>query len=78
LLALVSGHRDADGKSHEHHKHRACPVCSALGSLAGLAPPSPTALPVPLPTGLRATLSVIEGQSVGAPAAYRARAPPLA
>ena len=80
LLALLTGHRDADGKSDEHGKHHgaACPVCSALGSLAGLAPPSPTALLVPLPTGLRATLSVIEGESVGAPAAYRSRAPPLA
>jgi hypothetical protein len=78
LLALLSGHRDADGQSDEHHKHHACPVCSALGSLAGLAAPSPTALPVPLPTGLRATLSVIEGESFGTPAAYRSRAPPSA
>jgi len=80
LLALLSGHRDADGKSDEHGKHHgtACPVCSALGSLAGLAPPSPTALPVPLPTEPPATLSLIVGESVGAPAAYRSRAPPLA
>ena len=80
LLALLSGHRDADGKSDERGKHHgtACPVCSSLGSLTGLAQPSPTALPVPLPAGLRATLSVIEGESRGAPAAYRSRAPPLA
>jgi hypothetical protein len=80
LLAVLSGHRHADGKSDEHGKHHrtACPVCSALGSLAGLAQPSPTALPVSLPTGLPAMLSVIEDESVGGPAAYRSRAPPLA
>jgi hypothetical protein len=80
LLALLSGHRDTNGKSDGHGKHHgtACPVCSSLGSLAGLTPPSPTALSVPLPTRLRATLSVIEGESFGAPAAYRSRAPPLA
>jgi len=78
LLALLSGHRDADGNADEHHKHQACPVCGALGALAGLPPPSPTALSVPLPAGLPATPSVIEGESLGAPAAYRSRAPPLA
>ena len=78
LLALPRGHRDADGKADKHDKHHACPVCSALGALAGLPAPSPTALAVPPPPGLPATLSVIEGESAGAPAAYRSRAPPSA
>ena len=78
LLGLLSGHRDADGEADKHHKHQACPVCGALGALAGLPAPSPTALAVPPPPGLPATLSVIEGESAGAPAAYRSRAPPSA
>jgi hypothetical protein len=78
LLGLLNGHRDADGEADKHHKHQACPVCGALGALAGLPAPSPTALAVPPPAGLPATLSVIEGESAGAPAAYRSRAPPSA
>lgn len=78
LLALLTGHHGANGKSGEHGKHRACPVCSALGSLAGLASPKPMALSAPLPPGLPATSSVVESESLGAPASYRSRAPPLA
>jgi len=78
LLAPLSGHRDADGQSDEHYKHQACPVCGALGALAGLPAPSPTALAVLPPADLPATLTVIEGESAGAPGAYRSRAPPLA
>ena len=78
LLALLSGHRDADGKPEEHGKHHACPVCSAIGSLAAIAPPAPAALSLPLPAGLPAAHSVIQAERVGAPAAYRSRAPPLA
>ena len=78
LLALLSGHRDADGKSEEHGKHHACPVCSAIGSLAAFAPPAPAALSFPLPVGLPVAQSVIQAERVGAPAGYRSRAPPLA
>ena len=78
LLGLLSGHHDANGKSDEHSKHHACPVCSTLGALAGFVPPTLMALSVPLPAGLPATLSVIEDESVGAPTAYHSRAPPLA
>ena len=78
LLALLSGHREADGTSDEHGKHHACPVCSALGALAGFAPPAPTALLVPSPARLPAALFVIQAERVGAPAAYRSRAPPVA
>ena len=78
LLALLSGHPEADGKSHEHGKHHACPVCSALGSLAGFAPPAPIALLVPVPAGLPVAHFVTQAERVGAPAAYRSRAPPLA
>ena len=30
LLAMLSGHPEADGTSDEHGKHHACPVCGAL------------------------------------------------
>ena len=78
LLELLSGHRETDGTSDEHGKHHACPVCSALGALAGFAPPAPTTLVVPSPARLPAALFVIQAERVGAPAAYRSRAPPLA
>ena len=78
LLALLAGHRDADGQPDEHHKHHACPVCGALGALAGLPPPSPTALAVPLPAGLPAAHFVIQAERARVPAAYRSRAPPPA
>ena len=78
LLALLSGHPEADGKSHEHGKHHACPVCSALGALAGFAPPALTALLVPVSVGLPVALFVIQAERVGIAAAYRSRAPPLA
>ena len=78
LLGLLSGHHDANGKSDEHSKHHACPVCSTLGALAGFVPPTLMALSVPLPAGLPATLSLAESESVGAPGAYHSRAPPWA
>jgi hypothetical protein len=78
LLALLTGHRDADGRPEEHSKHHACPVCSAIGSLAAFAPPPPVALSVPLPAGLPAALPLIQDEPVGAPGAYRSRAPPVA
>jgi hypothetical protein len=78
LLALLSGHREADGTSDEHGKHHACPVCSALGALAGFAPPAPTALLALAPVGLPNAYSVIQAERAGAPAAYRSRAPPVA
>ena len=80
LLALLCGHCVANGTADEHGKNHgtACPVCSALGALAGLVPPNSMALSVPLPPGLPATSSVVESQSVGASAAYRSRAPPFA
>ena len=78
LLGLLSGHRDADGEADKHHKHQACPVCGALGALAGLPPPSPTALAVPLPAGLPAAHFVIQAERARVPAAYRSRAPPSA
>jgi hypothetical protein len=78
LLALLSGHRGADGRPEEHGKRHACPVCSAIGSLAVFTPPPPAALSAPLPAGLPAGLGVIQGEPVGAPGAYRSRAPPVA
>jgi hypothetical protein len=78
LLGLLTGHRDGDDKSDEHGKHHACPVCSALGDLAGFAPPAPAVLSAPLPSGLPAAPFVIQAERVGATAAYRSRAPPIA
>jgi hypothetical protein len=78
LLALLSGHPETDGTSDEHGKHHDCPVCSALGALAGFAPPAPTALLALFPVGLPKAHSVTQAERVGAPAAYRSRAPPVA
>ena len=77
LLALLSGHRDANGKSDEHGKHHACPVCSALGTLAGFVAPASTALPAPTPAALPPAYFLVQIERFGAPAAYRSRAPPL-
>lgn len=78
LLALLSGHPETDGTSDDHGKHHACPVCSALGALAAFAPPTPTALPVPFPAERPTAHFVSQVKPVGAPSAYRSRAPPLA
>ena len=50
LLALVTGHQDADGKDGSHVKHHRenCPVCSSLGTLAGFAPTATAPLSVPI------------------------------
>jgi Protein of unknown function (DUF2946) len=77
LLALLSGHRDANGKSDEHGKHHACPVCSALGALAGFVPTASTALSTPAPAELPTAHFLVQTERFGAPAAYRSRAPPL-
>jgi hypothetical protein len=77
LLALLTGHRDAGGKSDEHGKTHACPVCSAFGAFAGFTAPAPPALSLPAPAGLPAAHSIIQAERFAAPAAYRSRAPPL-
>jgi hypothetical protein len=78
LVALVSGHRETDGKSHEHRKHHACPVCSALNALAGFIPPADAPLSFPTPAALLAAHFVIEAEGVRAAAAYRSCSPPRA
>ena len=77
LLALLAGHRDANGKSDEHGKHHACPVCSALGSLAAFAPSASTVLLIPAPGNLPTAHFLVQTERFGAPAAYRSRAPPV-
>jgi hypothetical protein len=77
LLALLSGHRDADDKSDEHAKHHECPVCGALGALAGFVAPALTALSVPASAKLPSAVAVIQAEPARAPAGYRSRAPPL-
>jgi hypothetical protein len=77
LLALLSGHRDANRHSEEHSKHHACPVCSALGALAGFVPPTPTALPAPSAADLPKAHFLVQTARFEALAAYRSRAPPL-
>ena len=77
VLALLAGHHDANGKSHEHGKHHACPVCSALGSLAAFAPPAATALSAPAPATLPTAHFLVQTERSGPAAAYRSRAPPL-
>jgi hypothetical protein len=78
LLAVLSGHPETGGNSDEHGKHHACPVCSALGALAGFASPAPTLLSALSPVGLPTAYSVIQAERAGAPAAYHSRAPPVA
>jgi hypothetical protein len=77
LLARLAGHREANGKSDEHGKHHACPVCSALGSLAAFAPPAATALSIPAPAALPTAHFLVQTERFGTPPAYRSRAPPL-
>jgi len=82
LLALLTGHVDGAGSSDHHdthHHHRPdCPVCSALGALAGFAPTSVAALPVPAPAEAIIAVAAIASEPAKAPAAaYRSRAPPL-
>jgi hypothetical protein len=67
-----------DGKSHEHHKHQACPVCSALNALAGFVPPTLPTLSFPLSAGLSAAHFVIQAERVDVSVVYHSRAPPPA
>jgi hypothetical protein len=78
LLALLTGHREADGKSREHGKERRtdCPVCNALGTLVGVAPVAIAALPVPAPVAMPALPESVEFIAATPTAAYRPRAPP--
>jgi hypothetical protein len=81
LLALVTGHQDADGKARSHVKHHRhdCPVCSSLGTLAGFAPAATAPLSVPIRVETPILLATIASEPPGAPAtAYRSRAPPIA
>jgi Protein of unknown function (DUF2946) len=77
LLALLSGHHGANGKSDEHGKHHACPVCSALGALLGFVPPASAELSAPAPADLPTTHFLAQTEHFHVPAAYRSRAPPL-
>jgi hypothetical protein len=78
LLALLTGHDESEGKSPEHGKqHRTdCPVCNALGTLAGFALASIAALLVPAPVAMPALPAPVEFAPAAAAAAYRSRAPP--
>jgi len=81
ILALLTGHRqtDDDGGADRKGQHHdgVCPVCSALGALAGFAAPVPATVAIPAPIGLPAAQPVAEFEPAGAPAAYRSRAPPI-
>jgi hypothetical protein len=80
VLAQLTGHSEPDDKSDEHGKDHGtvCPVCSALGTLAGFAPAAVVALPLPSPAAMPAALAAVAGEPVTAPLAYRSRAPPVA
>lgn len=83
LLALLSGHRESGGPADDHGRrghrhHHDCAVCSALGALAGLAPPAQVALSVPDAVGLPTALPITQSKPVGTAAGYRSRAPPIA
>jgi hypothetical protein len=78
LLALLIGHHGAKGKSDEHSKHHACPVCTALAALATFVPPTAAVLSIPAPADLPEAHFLVQVARFGARAAYRSRAPPLA
>lgn len=80
ILARLVGHAEANGKSREDGKAKAppCPVCSALGALAGFAPPDAVFLAAPPPAAMPAALAAIGAESAGVSLAYRSRAPPAA
>jgi hypothetical protein len=77
LLALLIGHHHANGKAEERTKHHACPVCGALGALAGFVPPASMALLIPAPANLPTAHFLAQAERFDVPAAYRSRAPPL-
>lgn len=82
FLALLTGHHLGDdhaGASRHGKDHDApCPVCSAIGSLAG---PPPVALPALVIVFVASTISLVPIaatiRSAAFVAAYRSRAPPL-
>ena len=81
LLALISGHREAECQAdqhgrHGHSHHHECAVCSALGTLAGLAAPALVVLSAPAPAALPAALPLDQHKAFGTFAGYRSRAPP--
>jgi hypothetical protein len=83
LLALISGHREAECQAdehgpHGHSHHHDCAVCSALGTLAGLAAPALVVLSAPAPAALPAALPLDQHKAFGTFAGYRSRAPPSA
>ncbi len=80
LLALLTGHLQPVGKAHKHGKaHRDdCPVCKAVGTLAGFAPAKLVVLPIPAPAATPAALTATAIVRAGAPLPYRSRAPPTA
>ena len=79
-LALLTGHSDAAGKPDRHDKrhHVDCAVCSSLGTLAGVAPPSLPALPLPAAFAAVVVAAAPAEEPGKAPAAaYLSRAPPF-
>jgi hypothetical protein len=83
LLALISGHREAECQADEHGRHghshhHECAVCSALGTLMGLAAPPLVVLSVAAPAALPAALPLDQHIAFGTFGGYRSRAPPVA
>jgi hypothetical protein len=82
LLTLVTGHHD-ENEDHsspdkEHH-HQDCPVCGAIGTLAGFAPAAVVLPAIPVDTDGAAFLPTFATALHIVPlAAYRSRAPPIA
>lgn len=81
LLARVAGHHDtgvkSDGHSGRRRHHADCAVCSAIGTLAGVAPAAAVKFPLPATVEAPIVVAAIIGEPDGAPAAaYHSRAPP--
>jgi hypothetical protein len=85
LIAFVAWHRErsgdeeADHHGGQHHHGAACPVCSALGSLAALAIPVAAMLALPVAASVAVAALPPDTRPVALfPAGYRFRAPPYA
>ena len=81
LLALLIGHDEDQDRpaSDKRHQHGHCAVCEAVATLAGFAPA--VVAPLVIPAFVYAatlTASSAAAPHPAPPAAYQARAPPLA
>lgn len=79
LAALVGNQRGGGTAGEQSDHHARCGVCNSLCALAGYAPASGVALPIPGLIHAIVTPATLDGvPSRASPAAYCSRAPPRA